>query len=69
MACNMYALRTYFYCISLLFQQRLRTNSYKGESETLEGEHSHGSKASCDEKTYAVTRIQVKIVMKRSNQT
>jgi hypothetical protein len=36
-------------CISLLFQQRLRTNSYKGESETSESEH---SQASCDEETY-----------------
>ena len=41
-----------FYCISLLFQQCLRTNSYKGESETSESEHSHGSKASCDEETH-----------------
>ena len=48
----MYASRTYFYCISLLFQQCLRTNSYKGESENSESEHSHGSKASCDEETY-----------------
>ena len=41
-----------FYCISLLFQQCLCTNSYKGESETSESEHSHGSEASCDEETY-----------------
>ena len=27
-------------------------SSYKGESETSESEHSHGSKASCDEETY-----------------
>jgi hypothetical protein len=27
-------------------------NLYKGESETSESEHSHGSKASCDEEMY-----------------
>jgi hypothetical protein len=37
---------------TILFQQCLRTNSHKGESETSESEHSHGSKASCDEETY-----------------
>jgi hypothetical protein len=44
-------------------------SSYKGESETSETEHLHGNKASCDEETYTVTHIQVKIVMKRRNQT
>ena len=27
-------------------------SSYKGDSETSESEHLHGSKASCDEETY-----------------
>ena len=37
----------------LLYFTTISTMSlYKGESETSESEHSHGSKANCDEETY-----------------
>jgi hypothetical protein len=55
-----------FYCISLLFQC-LRTNSCKGESETSESDHSHGSKASCDEETYGDSHSSENSVEKKKS--